>query len=596
MRLWVRLAAVIATVAIALVAASGYAAMQVASDKATNSARRILERDAVGLSLMIGAWVDDQRDALAGWSEPFQATTPQLQERLQEAVYLAVPSVVTVTVVDLEDGQPVLPPLFTDRIASPTSPLYGRVPGSPARAVALVARLPTSEVEHGGAAVGEPFLPPGDSIPSVPIVAHRAESGFILGAEISLEPIAALLERQQSPEHGVALVDSAGDVVLGGALVDATALAPLLGAEVPSFTQFLSDGSQVTGSIAPVRSTGWSVVVTEPVEVATRAASDIRRWTLQLIAASVLLALLAATILARSLSGRVGRLRDSALAVAEGDLSHRVYDLTRDEVGDLSRAFNHMAARLDQNARELQAQRDEIAAFNEELQERVRERTRELEVAQDQLVRSGQLAAVAHLGAGLAHELNNPLTSVLGLAQVLRVRIPEGATRDLVGQLEGEARRCRSVVDAMLRFGSDDVDPTDASVVDMRVVLRDVAELVRGPFRQRSVELEVVTPNEPVRVRIPPLYASRVLVQVLDSVRAGLTAGGSLQVGVQRSPEGDAVILLRPTPPVAMSDDWMASGMTLWVAREMLHRVGGRLDEPDGEGRWSLVFPRSRDA
>src|SRR5439155_24010334 len=84
-----------------------------------------------------------------------------------------------------------------------------------------------------------------------------------------------------------------------------------------------------------------------------------------------------------------------------------------DGIGELARSFNQMAG-------EVVRRDEEIRRWNGELRQRVDERTAELKAAQDQLLRARRLAALGSLGAGMAHELNNPITAISGVAALLR--------------------------------------------------------------------------------------------------------------------------------------------------------------------------------
>ncbi|MEQ1503910.1 MAG: HAMP domain-containing sensor histidine kinase [Myxococcota bacterium] len=207
---------------------------------------------------------------------------------------------------------------------------------------------------------------------------------------------------------------------------------------------------------------------------------------------------------------------------------------------------------------------------------------------------------MAELGAGLAHELNNPLAAVLGLAQVLRSRHREGNPGEdaLLDDLEAQAGRCREVVATMLRVQTLEVDPTDVPVVQLTDVLHQVRGLVGGPFRQRGVQLDVTEPDPELRVRIDPVHGSRILAQILNALRAGLEPGSAVTIDAER--DGDNVLVrLIPDRPVAAHpdrrDDWLASGHGLWVARQLLARLGGRLDvdphDTVGGPVWGVTLP-----
>src|SRR6202040_351044 len=100
---------------------------------------------------------------------------------------------------------------------------------------------------------------------------------------------------------------------------------------------------------------------------------------------------------------------------------------SQQEFGELAQAFNQMAS--------------EIRRWNAELQARVDERTAELKAAQDQIARTRRLAALGSLGAGVAHELNNPLTAIAGLLAVLRKELGDSPHAALLAQVQDQARR-----------------------------------------------------------------------------------------------------------------------------------------------------------
>ena len=602
MRLWVRVAVVMAVVSLVPLVLMGTRAISIATGEAAHSSEAILLRDADAMSTFVDTWMNDQVQAAAGWMQlfPLENQSVDEQESFQKSVFLAVPSIVTVVLVDA-DGVPLVRPLYITAPGARGTTLEGRIPGDAVRASDLIERIPLTEALAGRftlatGVVGDPYVPPGAREASVPIgVTGPFDEGIVLGAEVSLDVLAREVAQRSTPDHQVALLTASGKDIAGGAqpLVDTSRLKPVLTTR-STVAYARPDGREVRGAIAPIASTGWSVVVAEPASVAERAAHLIRRRTTWVLLVAVALALVFGLVLARNVSEPVGRLRDTVLAVAEGDVGATAGIDRRDEIGDLARAFDTMSLRLRDNEESLRAQQAEIEAFNEELQERVEERTRELREAQEQLVRSGQLAAVAEVGAGLAHELNNPLSAILGLTQVLALKRQGTDDETTLRRIEEQAQRCRTVVGAMLRLASGEVDPVDAGVVDLREILSDVLELVTGPFRQRGVSVEWSEPDEPLRVRIHPIYGTRILAQILNAFRAGLEEGATLRVTTTQV--GDEVAIdLDPDRTIAMGnarDDWMASGMGLWVARHLLDQIGGRLEEPlPPMTRWRILLP-----
>lgn len=597
MRLWVQLATFMAGVAIIPLLVTGLFATKISVTKSRQAAEEILGRDAQEAAALVGTWVHDQRQTLAGWMKPYRLTdSPAHQEALLKAVYIAVPSVSVLVLTD-GSGQPITEPFYlTQEVEG--SALEGRQVVSKARAETLVDRLPELPPQETGA-IGEPYLPPGAAYPSVPIVVRGPHDASLrLGAEVSLDVLAAALQKTTSEDHAVALLGADGSAVIGGGhpLVDTARTRPLLGTDV---TFRLTQDPGIAGAVAVVPYTDWTVMVGEPMAMVYGTSSEIRTRVNEVLFVSILLAISAGAVIGRSWSKPIGNLRDSVHAIKDGDYDRRVAVNRDDELGDLAAAFNDMAATLSHNRTEINAQRSEIEAFNRELQQRVEERTTELRAAQKRLVQSGQLAAVAHVGAGLAHELNNPLAAILGLTQLVRSASEDDGERQRLRQIEAQAERCRQVVAAMLRFSSGEaVDPRQAPVIDMAKVLQEVVGLVRGPFRRSGVAVDLTPLPDNLEVRIDPVLASRILAPILGSLGAGLGTGEAIQVGAEVSGD-EVVVTFTPDRPVAIvesaRDDWMASGMGMWVARRMLDQVGGFLEEPAPPRRsWRVFLPGPR--
>jgi two-component system, NtrC family, sensor kinase len=596
MRLWMKLAVVMAGVSIGPLMVTGLGAVDISTENAEYNASLMLEREAVAQAEFVGRWTNDQVQALVGWMQPFGLETmPQKnQTSLLRAVWSAVPSSVVTTFVD-RDGSLVLPAVYLkdakSRVAGP-----GRTVGSDRRAEQLLQRLPVSDIGRRtqAVAVGAPYVADGAKYPSLPIVvAGPFVQNVLLGVEFSLATQVEHFRRSSAPERAMALLDGDGKPLVGGEhlLIDAAGLAPLLRNRA-FFTQTNGD-AQVKGAVAPVPYTDWTVVVAEPADLALASANEIRGRTLRVLLFSILLATTVGVVVARSLSTPVGHLRDSALAVASGKYGQQASVERADELGELAKAFNHMSSRLQTNQDEISEQQQAIKELNADLQRRVELRTKELTDAQAQLVRAGQLAAVAEVGAGLAHELNNPVAAILGWVQVLRAKEVAVGEQEALERIEAEASRCRDVVAAMLRVSSGELDPKLQPVVDLREVLTEVFGLVRGPFRQRGLTLSMSQQDTSLMVRMDPVHGSRLFAQIFNALRAAMPEGAELSVRA-RAGEKSVKVFLSADHPVEMTDDWMVSGMGLWVARQLLRQLGGRLEEPEAGVAtpvWTVALP-----
>ena len=134
------------------------------------------------------------------------------------------------------------------------------------------------------------------------------------------------------------------------------------------------------------------------------------------------LVILAAFLLSRSLTQNIAILSRRMNQVSEGDLTSQIDLKGRDETVNLGQAFNKMIQDLKQS-------RDELEIMNRELDQKVKDRTRELEIqnqtvaeAQEALVRTARLASIGEVAGRTAHEVLNPLTSLLTRAGLTQKR------------------------------------------------------------------------------------------------------------------------------------------------------------------------------
>jgi signal transduction histidine kinase len=271
------------------------------------------------------------------------------------------------------------------------------------------------------------------------------------------------------------------------------------------------------------------VVVEKRLEAALAQVRSLRLSTIYWMSVSGLVAAIVGGLLARSLSGRVGTLVQGARNIAQGKLDAQIDPRSNDELGNVARAFNAMATSLDTARREILRQTEEIKGWNETLEGRVEDKTRELRQAQDLLLRSRSLAALGSLGAGVAHEINNPLTGVLGLAQLLLGDLPEAhPARAMVADIEEQALRIQTIVANLLRM-SQRQGGEDFRALDLARVIDDALDLC-GPTALAeagiAITKNVPAPSPPVRGSAVQLQAA--LIQLIQNARGAMEKGGRL--------------------------------------------------------------------
>lgn len=120
--------------------------------------------------------------------------------------------------------------------------------------------------------------------------------------------------------------------------------------------------------------------------------------------------------LAKHISVPVLVLRDAANRVGQGDLTQRIKNISRDEIGELGKAFNKMVDDLARTQEELRNANSKMAVANASLEKAIED----LKATQDQLVQAEKMASLGQLTAGIAHEINNPINFVSANIQPLK--------------------------------------------------------------------------------------------------------------------------------------------------------------------------------
>ncbi|HSJ26108.1 MAG TPA: ATP-binding protein [Longimicrobiales bacterium] len=226
-------------------------------------------------------------------------------------------------------------------------------------------------------------------------------------------------------------------------------------------------------------------------------------YVIALLAADIaLFSWLGAMLLRRRLVTPLNELVDGVEQISSGALHTELPDAETQELARLTAAVEQMAERL---LTDQQALTDNIRSLDET--------NRLLTEARDAMVRAEKMASVGRLGAGIAHEVGNPLGAIMGYLGLL-ARHEEGQRLELIRSAEKEARRIDRIVRGLLDYAR----PRDAvtSAVDVADVLVETTELVRtqGHFNRIELRAELPDPGEYL-VRGDPYQLQQVLVNLL---------------------------------------------------------------------------------
>lgn len=348
-------------------------------------------------------------------------------------------------------------------------------------------------------------------------------------------------------------------------------------------------GDAWVAAYAPVGNLGWATVVEQPQAVAFASAAAMERHTLLWIGLTIVVVLASGIAYATRLRRALGRLVSGARDFGARRLSERIRVNREDELGELAGSMNEMAGELQ---RSLAALED----WNQTLEGRVEDRTRALREAQAELTMQSKLAALGQLGAGVAHELNNPLAGILGYTQLLQKRLTDqsGAQQHL-DKIEDAARRCKSVTERLLRFSERGLGGRSQLVVNE--VVAEVLELMAGGLSDSGIVVDQELAPDLPEVCADGGQLGLVLINLMTNARNAMQDGGRLRLQTRAAPEGVQVVIadsghgIAPEhlerifdPFFTTKQDWRAVGLGLSVAYRIVSNHGGRIDVDSTEG------------
>jgi two-component system NtrC family sensor kinase len=251
---------------------------------------------------------------------------------------------------------------------------------------------------------------------------------------------------------------------------------------------------------------------------------------------SMLAAIVIASFLSKLVTARIDQLRKGAAIIEKGRLDHRLRIDSGDEIEQLSKQFNSMASKLEES--------------HQTLERKVEERTLELRESQEAMVQQEKMVGVGQLAAGIAHELNTPLGTIIGYAQMLREDLsqqaaPTGNLRD-VDEIIGQAGRCRDLVKNLLNFSRrSSTEKTNGSVNE---IIRKVLSLVQHDFEMKNVRLHLNLDSDAPTVRVNENEIAQVILNLANNAADSMPSGGNLDVSTHYEDDSDRIcITIRDT-------------------------------------------------
>jgi two-component system NtrC family sensor kinase len=248
-----------------------------------------------------------------------------------------------------------------------------------------------------------------------------------------------------------------------------------------------------------------------------------RTWVIFLTMALLLIvSLILSVFTQRLVNNPIQDLLHHTHRVAEGRLDSTINSTSRDELGELASSFNLMTASL-------KKARDELAEWNRTLEEKVVERTLENQRMQSQLARSDKLSSLGQMAAGIAHEINNPMTGILLYANLISEdKKFSPFLKDDIGIIIRETERCAAIVKQLLDFSRETKPENRWS--SLNAIIESALSLMEHQSLFQNITIERNFAQELPDIFGDPWQLEQVFINTILNAGQSIAVAGNIKI------------------------------------------------------------------
>ena len=220
---------------------------------------------------------------------------------------------------------------------------------------------------------------------------------------------------------------------------------------------------------------------------------------------------------------------------------------------------------------------------------------------EESIRRKDRLAAVGRVGAGLAHEIRNPLGAMRGAIQVLESSMPPNSIQtDLMGIILRESDRLNSIITNFLSYAKPKVG--NYTEIDLREAIKDTVTLMRhSPDLKDSHNIVEHLPSQPLFVSADQTQIQQVFWNLTRNAIQAMPDGGELSISLESAPNDKAKIVFSDTgngmPPEQVEQLFEpfatsttgGTGLGLSIVYQIIRDHNGTINVRSSEGEGTTI-------
>ncbi|MBF0557940.1 MAG: HAMP domain-containing protein [Nitrospirae bacterium] len=213
--------------------------------------------------------------------------------------------------------------------------------------------------------------------------------------------------------------------------------------------------------------------------------------------------------------------------LSSGDMDYRIDLKGRDEIGILARSFNSMSD-------ELKEYKEKMENWTKSLEDEVQKKTSEIYKAQEHLINTEKLASLGRMAAGVAHEINSPLTGIVTFSHLMLKRTPSENTQDIedLNVIIDQAERCSKIIKGLLGFSRK--TSSEKSSINLNTLLENTLAMVRHQSRFYNIQFDLRLDSAIPEVIADPNQIQQVFLNLLINAADAMEKKGQITLASRR--------------------------------------------------------------